>query len=220
MIKLKEKLKSTAIELELQSSKHLVTNTLITTKMYCDFLNNLTINNKADDTYLFFNHIQSNNDIYLKMNTYYVKNGKSNAPVRGVNWYGALLFCHLLEGRLISESEWEFAASSGHRDYIYPWGNEEPSKHHANFGNHVGDTTDVKKFPKNHIGFYDMAGNLREWTLDIYDPNYNDSIETYYRIVKGGSWDKTSEHLKIKKSNGKWMRMGTQGIGFRVLWDI
>lgn len=217
---IKENLQKSYIKVDYKSKLFMVTDTLVTTQMYCDFLNNLTIKNNADDTYLFFNHVQSNNDIYLDKDIYYVKTGKENSPVRGVNWYGALLFCHLIKGRLISNNEWEYVASSGRDDYIYPWGNEEPKKNYANFGNNIGDTTPVKSFPKNAMGFYDMAGNVREWTQDIYNPKHGETIETYYRIVKGGAWDKTSEHLKIKKNSGKWMRVGTQGIGFRVLWDI
>lgn len=213
----KKRLYNDSIIVNMDNSKIKITNTLVNTKTFCDFLNNISISNNVDDTYLFFNHIQTNNDIFYENGKYEIKKGKENHPVRGVNWYGALFFCHILGGRLITSKEWEFISSLG-KNIVYPWGNSKPNKTIANYGNNVGDTTDVKAYPHNPLGFYDLAGNLREWTNDIFNTDKR-NIETYYRVVKGGAWDKTSEHLEIKKNSGKWLRLGTMGIGFRVVWD-
>lgn len=202
-----------------------VQSTLVDCEMYVNWLNNIKLKNEMGGTYLFYNHIHRLNDIYydIETNLYKVKRGKESHPVRGVNWLGALLFAVSYGGRLLTEKEWEYCASSNYKYTKYSWGDEEPNKTITNYGNNYGDTTPTKKFIANELGFYDMAGNVREWCLDCYHPHKQgdlNSLRTEYRVVKGGAWDKTSEHLKIFNRAGKWHRMGTMGIGFRVMWEM
>lgn len=69
-----------------------------------------------------------------------------------------------------------------------------------------------------------MAGNAEEWCMDDYYPHspylgitdINLSLE---KTVKGGGWNKGIDFLNCKARRGKWSRIGTVGIGFRVVWD-
>lgn len=215
---------SLVLDCDFESNQKLkVTETLITCDLFVRWLNNINKRNECDGTYLFYNHIEENNDIFFnnENNLYEIKLGKEDHPVRGITWLGALLFSASFGGRLVTEKEWEYLASSGERYVKYVWGDDSPTKQKANYGNYYGDTTPVRKFPPNKFGLYDMAGNLREWCIDSYHPCREvDKIDTKYRVVKGGAWDKTTQHLIISNRGGKWYRMGTMGIGFRVVWEV
>jgi formylglycine-generating enzyme len=134
-------------------------------------------------------------------------------PVVGVTWAQAKAFCQwrtkqlndfqemiknpgVMDYRLPSEVEWEYAARGGHQMTLYPWGsyytrNQEGSLM-ANFkpmrGNYVADsrkniaTENVANFTPNSYGLYDMAGNVAEWTSNAYD-------ESAYQIISDFSPD-------------------------------
>lgn len=68
---------------------------------------------------------------------------------------------------LPTEAEWELAAGGG--VHKFPWGNEEPTPNHANYGMVLsGLTTVVGSYPLGATpqGLYDMAGNTWEWCKD------------------------------------------------------
>lgn len=134
-------------------------------------------------------------------------------PVVGVTWFQAKAFCNwrtkqmnvfqgiiknpgVMDYRLPSEVEWEYAARGGHQMTLYPWGsyytrNQEGS-FLANFkpmrGNYVSDsqtnvtTSKVANFPPNSYGLYDMAGNVAEWTSNAFN-------ESAYEILSDFSPD-------------------------------
>lgn len=197
---------------------------LVTIEEYIDWFESLNIKNHIEGTYLFFNDVNSTNSIYFEKNKYVIKDGFQNTPMRGVNWTGALKFAEFYGGRLPTELEWEICARSGKTDYLYPWGSTKPNSTKANYGNYIGHPTLSRRYPPNEWGLYDMAGNLREWCMDKYHPlkpflenNLNDDIDSLYRTIKGGAWDKTEDFLKCSFSEGKWERIGTMSIGFRVV---
>jgi formylglycine-generating enzyme required for sulfatase activity len=131
-------------------------------------------------------------------------------PVVGVTWAQAKAFCHwrtkqmndfqesiknpgVMDYRLPTEVEWEYAARGGHQMTLYPWGsyytrNSEGS-FVANFkpmrGNYVSDsqynitTTKVANFIPNSYGLYDMAGNVAEWTSNAYDESGYEYISDF-----------------------------------------
>lgn len=94
----------------------------------------------------------------------------------------------------------------------------------------------------NAFGLYDMLGNLSEWTLDQYNPDYlskmgdkdpvNPPVSKYPKTVKGGSYmDKATElrcsnrmacsadwnkrDPQIPKS--KWWLTDGMFVGFRIV---
>jgi formylglycine-generating enzyme required for sulfatase activity len=96
-------------------------------------------------------------------------------PVVYITWGMAQTYCGWTGGRLPTEAEWEKAAR-GPRGAMFSWGNEIPTemKFASNINNMIGDTTPVGLFlyGSSYYGVMDMGGNVREWVLDWYDPDY------------------------------------------------
>ena len=97
--------------------------------------------------------------------------GKDNHPVVYVSWYAAMAYAEWSGKRLPTEAEWEKAARGGRFFSRYTWGfSPDPNK--ANYGEKIGDTTPVGTYDANGYGLYDMAGNVWEWCLDEYNPDF------------------------------------------------
>ena len=90
-------------------------------------------------------------------------------PIIGVTWQDAMAYAKWAGKRLPTEAEWEKAARGGLIDNYYPWGNEEPNSTLI----HLGEKTrPVGSYAPNAYGLYDMGGNVAEWCLDLWDPDF------------------------------------------------
>ncbi|MFZ4428510.1 MAG: SUMF1/EgtB/PvdO family nonheme iron enzyme, partial [Saprospiraceae bacterium] len=177
-----------------------------------------------------------------------------NHPVIHVSWNDAMEFCKWLSQktgrnyRLPTEAEWEFAAGNGSKHTTYSWGNGEPiGKQGGNiadkslrnrFPNFVFDetyydgypfTSPVGSFNPNEFGLYDMSGNVMEWCLDWYAPDYYANSPSSNprgpstgssRAFRGGSWNTSYENCRVTVRNDNFP--GTTSlrcyfIGFRLL---
>lgn len=192
------------------------------------FLNNFPRINSETDGYHIINEHNPSLPIYYDRSEhiYRVASGYEEHPVVGISWKGAALIAYLLGGRLPYEKEWEYFSTSGNSEWEFPWGNESPTKERANYGEYIGDTTPVKRYPCTKWGLYDVAGNVEEWCIDNYHPNYPylglgriGNTRLTEKTVKGGCWNKAEELLKCKTRRGKWHKVGTVGIGFRIVWE-
>ena len=93
-------------------------------------------------------------------------------PVTRVNWEEAGAYCNWADGRLPTDSEWEFAASihgsaPGDEPRVFPWGDDKPTPEHANYTEtRLGSPTPVGLFPvgATPAAIFDMAGNVWEWS--------------------------------------------------------
>ncbi|MFB2935027.1 formylglycine-generating enzyme family protein [Aerosakkonemataceae cyanobacterium BLCC-F154] len=166
----------------------------------------------------------------------------ANRPVEQVSWYEAVEFCERLSQktgqnyRLPSEAEWEYACRAGtttpfhfgetittdlanyNGNYVYASGSK---------GIYRQQTTEVRSFPANAFGLYDMHGNVWEWCADHWHDNYegapNDasiwlsSDESLIRLLRGGSWGNNPEHCRSACRYDYNADDGNDGIGFRIV---
>ena len=149
---------------------------------------------------------------------------KDDQPVAGVNWYAARAYClwlSLLESdgalyRLPTEVEWEYAAS-GEEGRLYPWPKKEgePDKTLVNYNNNEGATTSVGRYPKGATpeGLHDMAGNVWEWTEDLYQKDKN------WHAQRGGAYySSEADALRCSSRLISYPRYYVSNyVGFRVI---
>ena len=110
--------------------------------------------------------------------------GKDSLPVVQVGWEDALAYARWLGHDLPTEAEWEYAAQGGKGAARFIWGDQPFDDGHpqANVWQGVFPAIDtgadgyraraspVGCFPANGFGLYDMAGNVWQWTKDLYRP--------------------------------------------------
>ncbi|MEX2161689.1 MAG: formylglycine-generating enzyme family protein [Anaerolineales bacterium] len=151
-------------------------------------------------------------------------------PVVGVNWDQAAAFCGWAEARLPTEAEWEKAAR-GQTGDLYPWGADDPS---CSLSNMAGcfvdppDTNMIGQYPEGESYYLanDMSGNVWEWTLDFYDPEYYQISDDEnpggpeqgdLRTVRGGSYEDGPDALRAAERFGLDPDVAYNNVGFRCV---
>jgi formylglycine-generating enzyme required for sulfatase activity len=153
-------------------------------------------------------------------------------PVVGVTWHDADAYCRHYGKRLPTEAEWEKAArgTDGRR---FPWGHEEPTRRHANFGatwNGYETLLPVGSLEagKSSYGAYDMAGNAWEWVADWYDMKYyvhspdrnpTGPARGGSKVARGGSWYNMLYDLRSTNRNFLAPSSTLFDLGFRCLQE-
>ncbi len=94
--------------------------------------------------------------------------GGDDLPVVDVSYNDAKGFCEFYGKRLPTEAEWEYAARGGLSGKRFPWGDNESADMMNYRGTGSNWAVNVKSYPPNRYGLYDMAGNVREWVEDTY----------------------------------------------------
>jgi sulfatase modifying factor 1 len=137
-----------------------------------------------------------------------------DVPINTLNWYEAYAFCIWDGGFLPSEAEWNYAASGGSEQRVYPWSNPPASQTidclHANYLGLMGDTPcyEPMGLPRavgsespigdSKWGHTDLAGNVLEFALDWYAPygmacidcaylDHSSDASTPGPVLRGGS---------------------------------
>ena len=146
-----------------------------------------------------------------KRSSYFNNEEYKDYPVVHVTWDQAVTYCAWANRRLPIEAEWERAAR-GDDFRNYPWGDERPTEHYANFNRLIGDTSRVGSYAAgaSPFGALDLAGNVWEWVSDLYgieyysvSPEYNptgpESNTTNLRAIRGGSFQDEWVNLRVSK---------------------
>ncbi len=159
-------------------------------------------------------------------------------PVVYVTWDDAYYYTKWLSEqtgnkyRLLSESEWEYAASAGNNSPFW-WGyEEEPNRAHC-FNCETGlDPRSPAKtgmFEANQFGLYDTAGNASEWVEDCWHENYigapsdNEIWEggdCTYRVVRGGSYSSPQQSIRSAKRDKLKSNRSYDHVGIRIARDL
>jgi formylglycine-generating enzyme required for sulfatase activity len=110
----------------------------------------------------------------ISSNPYYGKWVYRDYPVVYVDWFQANQYCEWVGRKLPTEAQWEKAAR-GTDGRKYPWGNSQPTPRLVNYrGSLIGEPVSSFRYPlgKSPYGALNMAGNVREWVADWFDPIY------------------------------------------------
>ncbi|MCN0178373.1 formylglycine-generating enzyme family protein [Salinispora arenicola] len=107
--------------------------------------------------------------------------GRDLHPVTHVAYSDAVAFATWAGKELPTESEWELAARGGLADAVFTWGDEFAPEGRMMANTWQGafpwqnllldgyaGTSPVGAFPPNGYSLYDMAGNVWEWTRDVF----------------------------------------------------
>jgi formylglycine-generating enzyme required for sulfatase activity/uncharacterized protein YjbI with pentapeptide repeats len=194
-----------------------------------------------------------------------------NLPVENISWWQADEFCERLSTytgrtyRLPREAEWEYACRAGTTTPFY-FG-ETISTDLANYdgtddvhgrrrsktfgsgsyasgskGINRAATNPVGEFPPNAFGLSDLHGNVMEWCLDLWEPNYRDArsdgrgwgelfwikqkVDDYCGVteqlasVRGGCWDCNPLDCRSAWRDGYDLNYVDYEIGFRVVCEM
>jgi sulfatase modifying factor 1 len=113
--------------------------------------------------------------------------GRERHPVVHIAYEDAEAYASWAGKELPTEAEWEYAARGGIEGATYAWGDEFAPKGkmmantwqgHFPWENLKTDryegTSLVRVFPPNGYGFYDVTGNVWEWTSDYFSSRHSD----------------------------------------------
>ena len=160
--------------------------------------------------------------------TFTPQDSYENHPVTMVTWFGAQAYCDYFGYRLPTEVEWEKAAR-GTDGRPFPWGDEIETRNANYYSSHdifekiiggLGGTTPVGFYNGSTLddyttldspspyGLYDMAGNVWQWTGDVYQ-------NQHYRYMRGGSKDTYAYNLRVWTRNSAGPEYYSPGVGFR-----
>lgn len=118
-------------------------------------------------------------------------------PVVMVDWYEAAAYAALEGGRLPTHAEWFYAACAGRpSNGIYGTDTGQYNEVNAYYNKrepHLAPA-DVRSFPANPWGFYNMAGGVAEWTGTAFNSVFPTGTihhldqRRVQKIVCGGIW--------------------------------
>ena len=163
--------------------------------------------------------------------------GRGTRPAIQVNWNDAKRYVAWLSRltgntyRLLTESEWEYAARAGTTTF-YSFGNDKArlSEYAWYLDDPSNKTQPVGEKKPNGFGIHDMHGNVWEWVEDIWHDTYDgapsdasawvEGDDVYERVTQGGSWANDPEKVRTTIRDGANPDVSSSNDGFRVARDL
>jgi len=170
--------------------------------------------------------------------------GQEQHPVVYVTWYQAMDYIRWLAqatGKpygLPSEAEWEKAAR-GTDGRIYPWGDKWQRARCNSDESDINTTTPVTAYPQgvSPFGLLDIAGNVWEWTRNLWGKDYHKPDYSYpydatdgreeesapeevMRIIRGGSFHNPPAILRCAARYWLSPKVYQDNVGFRVVLPL
>jgi formylglycine-generating enzyme required for sulfatase activity len=177
--------------------------------------------------------------------------GKNGYPAVSMTHYAARQYCRWLSAktghyyRLPTEAEWEYACRAGTATpYSFGSDTAKLGDYAWYFDNSNSAYKKVGQKKPNPWGLFDMHGNVAEWVLDQYIPDFYAQFKDkravnpvavttkmYPHVVRGGSWDDDAPSLRSTARRGSskdwkqqdpqlpqsvWYFTDAQFVGFRV----
>jgi formylglycine-generating enzyme required for sulfatase activity len=171
--------------------------------------------------------------------------GRGKRPVMDISWENAKAYVTWLSHRtgkpyrLLSESEWEYAARAGTTTPFFYGNVISPRQAHYGGGADGSDSSKTNRqktvpiggFPPNGFGLHDMHGNVSEWVEDCWHEEYSEKAPTdgsawleggdcNGRVVRGGSWEDYQGDLRsaARTAGAKDDQFYTDGL--RIARDL
>ncbi|MFW5444361.1 MAG: SUMF1/EgtB/PvdO family nonheme iron enzyme [Methylococcaceae bacterium] len=156
---------------------------------------------------------------------------RKNNPVENVSWNEVQTFIYKLNNlsnqkyRLPTEAEWEYACLFNGTTQKF-CGSDNADKvawHKDNSDNSVHPVGQKKA---NHLGLYDMSGNVWEWVQDWYSSDYysvsrvnnpRGPSESSGHVVRGGSWFSGNDVLRSAYRVWYGPNVRVSYLGFRLV---
>lgn len=156
----------------------------------------------------------------------------SNLPVNNVSFDDAWLFISYLNDitkqrfRLPAEAEWEYAARSipANRIPTRYSGSDNPDDVMWYGENSGGMLQEVKGKSPNHLGLYDMCGNVFEWCNDRWSDRYSKNAQPPQQepvsgskcVVRGGCFRSSLERCRVSARGDYKRGERLEIVGFRL----
>ena len=161
--------------------------------------------------------------------------GYPNYPVEQVSWDDIQVFLSRLNNLesanipagwayvLPTEAQWEYACRAG-TTTDYSWGNDINASQANYIDSNNNRPLNVGQYASSPWGFFDMHGNVWEWTADWYGtyPTGNPVVDPTgpasgsARVFRGGSWGLTGPNLRSADRDYFNPSFRYYNIGFRV----
>ncbi len=155
--------------------------------------------------------------------------GRKGQPVICITHHAAMEYCRWLSAktgkvyRLPTEAEWEYACRAGTKTSYFFGDDAAQLGDYAWYVEIAEKPQPVGKKKANPWGLYDIHGNVAEWCLDHYVPDFYKTCaaataptagpvvvpdaKEYSYVARGGSWDDDADRLRSaarRSSNPEW----------------
>ena len=151
-------------------------------------------------------------------------------PIYYVSYNDCLEFIKVLNRitnekfRLITEAEWEYVARGGKQQCEYIYSGSQIINEVAWYKDNSNDSSQPVATKKpNHLGIYDLTGNVSEWCMDWHDAypverqmNPQGAPKGTYRIYRGGSWHDKAVDSRVTCRIGGKTEYRSSDLGLRL----